>query len=47
MATGCGLKEAKDIHDNLALGKIEKITIDPAIRAQTIGYLASVFIQAH
>jgi ribosomal protein L7/L12 len=47
MATGLGLKEAKDIHDNLAAGKVEKITIDPAIRTQTIGYLASVFIMAH
>jgi ribosomal protein L7/L12 len=47
MATGLGLKEAKDIHDNLADGKVEKITIDPAIRTQTIGYLASVFIMAH
>jgi hypothetical protein len=47
MATGCGLKEAKDIHDNLVLGKIEKITIDPAIRTQNIGAFASVFITAH
>jgi hypothetical protein len=47
MATGLGLKEAKDIHDNLAAGKIEKITIDPATRTQNIGAFASVFIQAH
>jgi hypothetical protein len=47
MATGLGLKEAKDIHDNLAAGKVEKITIDPATRTQTIGYLASVFVMAH
>ena len=47
MATGCELKEAKDIHDNLALGKIEKITIDPASRTQNIGAFASVFITAH
>jgi hypothetical protein len=47
MATGLGLKEAKDIHDNLALGKVEKITIDPATRTQTIRNLDSVFILAH
>ena len=47
MATGLGLKEAKDIHDNLVMGKIEKITIDPATRTQNIGAFASVFIQAH
>lgn len=47
MSTGLGLKEAKDIHDNLAMGKIEKITIDPATRTQTIRNLDSVFILAH
>jgi hypothetical protein len=47
MATGLGLKEAKDIHDNLALGKVEKITIDPVTRTQTIRNLDSVFILAH
>jgi ribosomal protein L7/L12 len=47
MATGLGLKEAKDIHDNLADGKVEKITIDPATRTQTIKNLDSVFIMAH
>jgi hypothetical protein len=47
MSTGLGLKEAKDIHDNLALGKIEKITIDPATRTQTIRNLDSVHILAH
>jgi hypothetical protein len=47
MSTGLGLKEAKDIHDNLALGKVEKITIDPATRTQTIRNLDSVFILAH
>lgn len=45
--TGLGLKEAKDIHDNMALGKVEKITIDPVTRSQTIGLLASVCILAH
>lgn len=44
---GLGLKEAKDIHDNMALGKVEKITIDPVGRAQAINQLASVCILAH
>jgi hypothetical protein len=47
MSTGLGLKEAKDIHDNLANGKMEKITVDPATRTQIIRILDSVFILAH
>ena len=47
MSTGLGLKEAKDIHDNLANGKMEKITVDPATRTQTIRNLDSVYILAH
>lgn len=45
--SGLGLKEAKEIHDNLALGKTEKITIDPATRTQAINLLAGVYILAH
>ncbi len=44
---GLGLKEAKDLHDNMALGKVEKIKIDPVGRAQAIRQLASVYILAH
>jgi len=47
MATGLGLKEAKDIHDSLVNGKTEKITIEPARRSETIRNLASVYILAH
>ena len=46
-ATGLGLKDAKDIHDNLAAGKVEKIAIDPATRTHNIRYFDSVFIIAH
>lgn len=45
--TGLGLKEAKDLHDNMTQGKVEKITIDPVTRAQAIGTLASVCILAY
>lgn len=45
--TGMGLKEAKDIHDNLALGKQETITIEPTRRHEAIRQLASVHIIAH
>jgi hypothetical protein len=45
--TGMGLKEAKDLHDSMALGKVEKITIDPVRRADAIRTLAGVYIRAH
>jgi hypothetical protein len=45
--TGLGLKEAKDIHDNMAMGKVEKITIKPTLRAEAIMNLADVYILAH
>jgi hypothetical protein len=45
--TGLGLKEAKDIHDNMTLGKVEKITIEPTRRSEAIKHLASVHIIAH
>ena len=44
--TGLGLKEAKDLHDNMTLGKVEKIKIDPTTRLQSIRHLASVYILA-
>jgi hypothetical protein len=44
--TGLGLKEAKDIHDNLALGKVETITIEPTSRTESIRNLAAVYIFA-
>lgn len=43
---GLGLKESKDLHDNMVLGKVEKIKIDPVGRAQAINQLASVYILA-
>jgi ribosomal protein L7/L12 len=47
LLTGLGLKDAKDLHDSLVMGKVEKITIDPATRTQTIRELGGVFILAH
>ena len=47
LVAGLGLKEAKDLHDNMTQGKVEKITIDPAFRSQAIGQLASVCILAY
>lgn len=44
---GLGLKEAKDIHDSMTLGKIENLTIDPVHRAAYITKLANVCIIAH
>lgn len=46
MVGGLGLKEAKDIHDNLVLGKVEKIQVDPANRLTAIRTLAGVHIFA-
>jgi hypothetical protein len=46
LLTGLGLKDAKDLHDSLVMGNVEKITIDPATRTQTIRELCGVFITA-
>jgi len=45
--SGLGLKEAKDIHDNMVLGKQETLTIEPTRRPEAIRHLAGVYILAH
>ena len=46
-ATGMGLKEAKDMHDELCMGKVQEIKIEPTLRRKIIRDLASVYIDAH